>query len=386
MTEIELSLPESSTKHRKPRKKRSTVNSELNNVHESNEDILKQYKNFVNAPKFNLNSEEVYCICREPDEGDIMVACDGCEEWFHMKCMNVNPDVSNLIAKFYCKFCKWKNIGSTLWKRKCRLEECLKPIADNSKYCSKEHGEEYMRRLFHEKNVDIETIKKVLGFVGDSEKLHQLGSRFPELEQINKFKTDESIDQFPMNTQEELTNLKNQSDSTNDQIHALEKKLENLQSMKENIKFINEKVSESIYPGENQKKKKQKKLELCMCDKSDNNMIIQIGSSNELLEKLIKKISKRMETIEEDEVEEEQNEDEDGDTNMETVQDYDDPDWFYEVCVKEKKKCHRHAGWFSLYYDEIIKVLDQLVSKKEQLKTEEDNVLRNYSITVYESQ
>jgi len=43
--------------------------------------------------------------------------------------------------------------NETLWKRMCRLEGCRKPASideekgSKSKYCSKEHGEEFMRRL-----------------------------------------------------------------------------------------------------------------------------------------------------------------------------------------------------------------------------------------------
>jgi len=53
---------------------------------ESYEEIAKQYKKFSNAPKFNLNSEELFCICRKPDYGgELMISCDNCDEWFHFK-------------------------------------------------------------------------------------------------------------------------------------------------------------------------------------------------------------------------------------------------------------------------------------------------------------
>ncbi|KAI5966281.1 SPP1 [Candida pseudojiufengensis] len=389
MTDIEFNLSGSPTKRRGGfKKKRNTVNSQLDILQESNEDIAKQYKKFTNAPKFNLNSEEVYCICREPDEGDIMVACDGCEEWFHMKCMNVNPDVSNLISKFYCKFCNWKGIGVTLWKRKCRLDGCLEPIMDNSKYCSKEHGEEYMKRLFYETNIDTGIIKKVLNYVDNGEKLHQLGSEFPELEEVKAFKSNGNMNQFPKDTQDELTMLENKIKITNERIQNQETKLQTLQKLKESTKSINEKLSEIIYPEENQKKKKHKKIELCMCDKSENNMVIRIGSSDDLMEKLSNKLQKIRENDEKEEDEgEDENEDEDAmETDDLQDEDIEDPDWFHNVCIKEKKKCHRHSGWFNLYYDEVIKALDQLLVKKDQLQIEKNNVLRNYSVSIYENQ
>ncbi|CAM9571839.1 unnamed protein product [Sphacelaria rigidula] len=27
----------------------------------------------------------VYCLCREADDGSVMVSCDGCDEWFHAR-------------------------------------------------------------------------------------------------------------------------------------------------------------------------------------------------------------------------------------------------------------------------------------------------------------
>ena len=30
----------------------------------------------------------VFYICRLPDNGEHMICCDNCEEWFHFKCLN----------------------------------------------------------------------------------------------------------------------------------------------------------------------------------------------------------------------------------------------------------------------------------------------------------
>jgi len=32
---------------------------------------------------------EVYCICRLPDNGDKMISCDHCDEWFHLDCVKI---------------------------------------------------------------------------------------------------------------------------------------------------------------------------------------------------------------------------------------------------------------------------------------------------------
>ena len=33
----------------------------------------------------------VYCYCRLPDDGDTMIRCDMCQEWFHYNCLKTKP-------------------------------------------------------------------------------------------------------------------------------------------------------------------------------------------------------------------------------------------------------------------------------------------------------
>lgn len=186
----------------------------LENIEETEEELAKQYKKFTNAPKYDLNSEEVFCICRKPDGGEIMIACDGCEEWFHFRCMNVNPELSHLISKFYCKFCKWKGQGRTQWKRKCRLEGCYEPIRTESKYCSEEHGKEFIRQAIlgsrrSSQDLLTEVVKDVIGFVnGNHEKLMSLGSKFPEWEEVNQYNKDQSnLETFPEDVRLQLQKI-----------------------------------------------------------------------------------------------------------------------------------------------------------------------------------
>ena len=35
--------------------------------------------------------EEVYCLCREPERGRLL-GCDGCDEWFHIKCVGLSAE------------------------------------------------------------------------------------------------------------------------------------------------------------------------------------------------------------------------------------------------------------------------------------------------------
>lgn len=120
-----------------------------------------------------LDDEEVdddpdlFCICRKPDDHKWMIACDGgCEDWFHGRCVEMNERDGNLIDKYICKQrgfwlsdhctkshptgpnCEKRGIGPTTWKAMCRLASCRNPARVTglppSKYCSDEHGEEFM--------------------------------------------------------------------------------------------------------------------------------------------------------------------------------------------------------------------------------------------------
>lgn len=33
---------------------------------------------------------QLYCICRKPDDGELMVQCDACSQWFHAACMRLS--------------------------------------------------------------------------------------------------------------------------------------------------------------------------------------------------------------------------------------------------------------------------------------------------------
>ncbi|OJD12988.1 hypothetical protein AJ78_06503 [Emergomyces pasteurianus Ep9510] len=98
------------------------------------------------------DSSEVFCICRKPDNHTWMIGCDGgCEDWFHGKCVRINQEDADLIDKYICPTCESKNGIHTTWKRMCRLPGCRQPARISggmvpSKYCSDEHGREFMRQ------------------------------------------------------------------------------------------------------------------------------------------------------------------------------------------------------------------------------------------------
>ncbi|KAK9469355.1 hypothetical protein V1512DRAFT_256063 [Lipomyces arxii] len=88
--------------------------------------------------------EELYCICRKPDQGQWMIACDICDNWYHGKCVHIDEQDADLLDTYACPNCTSKG-GKTLWKRKCLLPECRLPaLVGKSKYCCVQHGVKYM--------------------------------------------------------------------------------------------------------------------------------------------------------------------------------------------------------------------------------------------------
>ena len=50
------------------------------------------------------DDNELYCVCRKPDDHSVMIACDGpCQDWFHTRCVDMNTEKVDLISKWYCK-------------------------------------------------------------------------------------------------------------------------------------------------------------------------------------------------------------------------------------------------------------------------------------------
>ena len=124
-------------------------------------------------------SDEIFCICRKPDDHTWMIACDGpCNDWYHGRCVNMDERDGSLIDKYICEYripciyiiilltsgskgpnCKDPGISETLYKPMCRLEGCRGPARVNSpkpsKYCSREHGVEFMRHKISKRPPDL---------------------------------------------------------------------------------------------------------------------------------------------------------------------------------------------------------------------------------------
>lgn len=98
---------------------------------------------------------EVYCICRKPDDGTPMVCCDGCDEWYHIKCVGLHKDeVNNLLVKYYCPKCIDEGKGESVFRIECAIPWCHKAALPETKhqFCGPQHHEDWI--LYHIKRSD----------------------------------------------------------------------------------------------------------------------------------------------------------------------------------------------------------------------------------------
>jgi COMPASS component SPP1 len=53
----------------------------------------------------SFDENAVFCICRRPDNHTWMIGCDAdCDDWYHGKCVNIDPRDAELIDRYICKF------------------------------------------------------------------------------------------------------------------------------------------------------------------------------------------------------------------------------------------------------------------------------------------
>lgn len=352
--------------------KRSKDNDDI----DPTEDIAKQYKKFKAAPKYNLYSEEVYCVCRKPDHGgELMVGCDGCEEWFHFKCMKLNLKNQKLIDSFFCKFCQWQGKGVTRWNRKCRLPTCHNPVRKNekSKYCSDECGLQYLgSKLTGSSVMSPNDIKLVITYCANYEDLAKMGHEFPELPEVRQL----DLDKLPPQIRQELTNNTVQQEKIVELLKAAELRGDYLAKIREKVKLLNEKLQQKVEPGadaEDNKKSKKKKSKLRKIDLCYFNPNLAEECSKDEYEKVAQlcDVYATFKTEIDDIV---ANYTEEG-----------APEYTGPVCLKDRRKCLKHNGWLNLLIDQAWKrrtELEQLLSQFQQYRAD---ALRDYSILKYEA-
>ncbi len=87
-----------------------------------------------------------------------MIACDGCEDWFHGDCIGMDKYTGeNLVQRYICPSCSNESIGYvTRYKKTCALEECQRPAriygdalvsGDVSIFCGDDHCQAWWEQL-----------------------------------------------------------------------------------------------------------------------------------------------------------------------------------------------------------------------------------------------
>lgn len=136
---------------------------------------------------------DVFCICRKPDNHTWMIGCDGdCEDWFHGKCVNIDQRDAELIDRYFCPSCHERGLGRTGWKPMCRLPECRKPARPSrtapSKYCSDEHGREFMRRKTQHFELDRDKTPDEIGSKGGVLTAGELKAAIMDVSSVEEFR------------------------------------------------------------------------------------------------------------------------------------------------------------------------------------------------------
>lgn len=291
--------------------------------------------------------EEVYCICKKPDSGELMVGCDGCDDWFHFTCIKIPKNYRDLVFSFYCPYCAagitgpaLNNAGTlprTLWKRKCRLPDCYRECAADgkSKYCSAKHGEEYMKSVINKLYLPgvskLDLLRQLLQETQSLEEFKQMGhGNLPEVDRPLSKEEYERMVEDDKDLQE-LISERDELDSV--RLPDINKHIEQLDKY---LQWINE-VNDQLFHLADQlparkKSKSTSKVTLCGYNKS-----YKMPCS---IEEFIEKYKLRRET----------------DADQALID---------GVCCK--KRCGKHQDWIQLAQNELDQQKDSTENMKRRL-------------------
>lgn len=60
----------------------------------------------LNGEDISPSSErDLYCFCRKPDDGRLMIQCEKCFEWFHAACLQMTKRQADRLVTFFCPQC-----------------------------------------------------------------------------------------------------------------------------------------------------------------------------------------------------------------------------------------------------------------------------------------
>ena len=328
---------------------------------------------------------EIYCICKKPDEGDLMVGCDGCDDWFHFKCMKIPEKYSHLVSGYYCPYCQAGVTGKPLengelprtkWKRRYRLDNCYEPCQERSKYCSEAHGKLYMQTLLDKVSIPNHECKK---FVGDMVQASQ-----DDVSKFNEMGAHDFIDRdIPKHTiNQELFDKMIQNDkdlnSLHEQVQVCKSKTfpdlkNNLEALQRYITWLetvnnllNAETNEIDGNGDNDTSKTSNKKKTKKKKGTQRHKVKKICGYTRILEDVTMTSEAFMAHY---------------CKLMEDEEQY-DQEMLHGVCIK--LKCNKHSDWSSMRMDQLKQQMRSLESHKERLDLLVKTRQRQLHIQYYE--
>ncbi|XP_068651834.1 chromatin remodeling protein EBS-like [Aristolochia californica] len=71
-----------------------------------NEDFFCRFEYKSATGSFNPDRVAVYCKCEMPyNPDDLMIQCEGCNDWFHPPCINMTVEDAKRLENFFCQAC-----------------------------------------------------------------------------------------------------------------------------------------------------------------------------------------------------------------------------------------------------------------------------------------
>ncbi|ODV94736.1 hypothetical protein PACTADRAFT_34492 [Pachysolen tannophilus NRRL Y-2460] len=360
-----------------------------------NKQLIAKYKKYISSAKYDPNTgEELYCICRRPDNGELMVCCDGCDQWFHFKCKGLDLKLDKLVSNYYCIFCdELFEKGKTLWKKKCLLKNCYNPINIDlstgkvSKYCCNEHGKLYLRHKFSNKfdndsSIKLDEFSKILKDVSSFDSFLRLGDHLPMDYKNNP--------NFPEKIKIKIDNMNNELKKLNESLKMVELKKSYLNNTREKVKIYNDEifkinnamneakqvadlkqeeeqeeaaaVKKSKKNSKSKNKNLVKKVDICGYDYK----LSQIENAVSLNNIQIHPIKSLSDFLSEEEV-----------SNFATNYKDNSDNILYSLCIKERNKCFKHSYWYDIKIDSLNLQFQELNLQKANINKKIEYLISN---------
>lgn len=340
--------------------------------------VTKDYKLPAGAPPVDTSHQgdedhqDLFCVCRRPDDGKWMIGCDYCEEWIHGSCVGMTPARAKLMHKFCCPFCTrkaekmrpgeeatvahqmtLKHGTETTWKRVCRLEECRKAVSYPSKYCCREHGLQYMKgrvaALSTNSNSSVaDDTEEPFGKLSE-ERLAAIVKQTPQLDVFKTLGSTVPVEATPVAPKQPSTQLK-----------FVEQKLKYMSLVKDRTKSLSEEAATAAGV---------RKKDLCgydsRLDKDHDTWANEYAAQDELVgiamsDDPSKSVSPSHDALHNKE----------------------------HICLQDKRKCYNHLGWAALITDQLNLQLAILQREMERSENDEADLkeierLRNVEKTTW---